>query len=476
MNHLQKSSILIDLDRIWLRVKKNQLFALYTISLILLTISVAIEGGVKSVFILLFYIAIFVSVYFMLSEKQQNLVIRLMGILSRQTDGDKSWQARLLLALSVVFVGAQFIHLGYIPALFSSIEPDYYNVMFIRQAIFLDEGLFFSYGSNFIIKAILPFLMLYFLTVKSRVEFFITLAVGSLYAISLMNKLFIVIVFAPTLIYFLIRKEIFGFIFLSVVPAIGIATLIYIQNPQIRPLPWVNAAKLVSENKNYNSYAENVKKDIIKTAFVVEVKNTHIDLSEEALKVAVLDHFKERWQAENNSVKRVENVNPFFAMLETIYLRVFIVPGQVVTAWFKHIPSEIPYAHGCGYRLMAKILGCDFVVFSALINDIENPHLAEMGVHGTMTAASFMEDYANFGVYGVVLGAVIMGGLISLVSTLFSRSWEWGLALNSIPLMLLMEGALTTTLLTGGWVLNVLLYTYFVSGNKKITFNKSETS
>jgi hypothetical protein len=96
-----------------------------------------------------------------------------------------------------------------------------------------------------------------------------------------------------------------------------------------------------------------------------------------------------------------------------------------------------------------------------LINDLENPALLKQGVHGTMTAASFMEDYANFGLKGLILSGLSLGLVLAIVGLIFGASWRWLLVFNLIPIALLIELSLTTVLLSGGWLLSSMLYLVF---------------
>ncbi len=141
--------------------------------------------------------------------------------------------------------------------------------------------------------------------------------------------------------------------------------------------------------------------------------------------------------------------------------RVIFVPGEVVAQWFAIIPSEIPFAHGCGYRPLAAVLGCEHVNFPQLVYLEYNRYLAEKGVFGTMNAASFMEDYANFGLLGIFISGVVLAGMLYLLGVVFAGRRLVGVALNAVPLLYLSSGALLIQLLSGGWLATLLLYAIF---------------
>ncbi len=78
-----------------------------------------------------------------------------------------------------------------------------------------------------------------------------------------------------------------------------------------------------------------------------------------------------------------------------------------------------------------------------------------------MTAASFMEDYANFGYRGLVLSGALFAFLLAFIARMFSGDWRWALILNFIPIAMMIELPLSTVLLTGGWAVTLLLYLIF---------------
>lgn len=141
--------------------------------------------------------------------------------------------------------------------------------------------------------------------------------------------------------------------------------------------------------------------------------------------------------------------------------RIIFVPGEVVGYWFAVIPTELPFAHGCGYRPLATILGCTHVNFSKSVYSLYNRNWVDQGVAGTMNAASFMEDYANFGVPGLIGGGMALAGLLFLTGIAFSGRRQLGIALNIAPLLYLSSSALLSLLFSGGWLTTMLLYAIF---------------
>lgn len=141
--------------------------------------------------------------------------------------------------------------------------------------------------------------------------------------------------------------------------------------------------------------------------------------------------------------------------------RVLFVPGEVVGYWFAVIPSDLPFANGCGYRPLAFLLRCKHINFSQEVYIKYNQYLLEKGVNGSMNVASFMEDYANFGMPGLAGSGIVHALLLYLVGALFAGRRKIGIAINTAPLLYLSSSGLFPLLLSGGWMVTILLYMIF---------------
>ena len=79
-----------------------------------------------------------------------------------------------------------------------------------------------------------------------------------------------------------------------------------------------------------------------------------------------------------------------------------------------------------------------------------------------MNVASFMYDYVNFGLLGLVLSGILLGIIFTYLEKLFKNDFNMKLVVNLIPILILSSQALTTLLFSGGWALSVILYFYFI--------------
>jgi hypothetical protein len=143
-----------------------------------------------------------------------------------------------------------------------------------------------------------------------------------------------------------------------------------------------------------------------------------------------------------------------------IYKRVMLVPGKMVSDWFKHIPEHKPFLHGCGYHFLAPFLGCEFRNYAQELYPLIYPKYAARGIQGNVNVAHFMYDYANFGKTGIFIGGIFMALIIAIFDTVFSFSIVYKFSVNTFYVLMLSSSALTTLLFSGGW--GIMLFLFFI--------------
>lgn len=409
-------------------------FVLYALLFLMLFSSVAMESGFAYLSYLSLYFIVLIVAYFILMRIFQPLCSTGILQISFRSGFSKNTATSVLIC-SVLFVIIHFMYLGHVPVITASIEDGYYDIMLIRQSIFFEAPAMYRYIPNFLVKSIFPLLLLYFF-LTNRSKFWMTMVVGTFYAIALMNKLFIVLIIMPIGVYFLLDRRYFRLVCLSGVPILGLMFIVFAQNPMIRPAVWNGMSTCLSRHVPSSSDIESIRNPKLQA----EVSRLRAQIT----------------QPRESEV--LSGIESYFQFVDTVYRRVFVIPGQVVSAWFHRIPADVPFAEGCASRPIASLKGCEFINMPRLINDLERPQLAEQGIQGTMTAASFMEDYANFGARGLILSGVLLGLVLAVIGSIFNASWRWSLVINLIPISLLVELSLTTVLLSGGWLISILLY------------------
>jgi len=150
-----------------------------------------------------------------------------------------------------------------------------------------------------------------------------------------------------------------------------------------------------------------------------------------------------------------------------LYNRVLILPGEIVSEWFRLIPAEKPFLAGDGYRLVAKLRGHPFVNYSVDLYKVLYPEYVAQGLNGTVNVASFMYDYANFGTSGLILAGFLLALLLVIMELIFKDDLVGKMSINIFPILLLSSGALTTLLFSGGWGFLILMYYLFLYNNNQ---------
>lgn len=435
------------------RAKNSAVFLLYCGLLAALFYSVTTESGSKNAAYLLTYASSLLISYMLFNKLLGTRGVTSADVKSDAGSGLAKIADRLangLLAGCVGFIVLHFLYLGHVPVFAGVASNDYFDIMRIRQSVFFEAPTLFRYLPNIILKSLLPFLLLYYCVIGRRRAFLIALGVGTFYGVALMNKMFVVILYAPLILYLLFNRRFRFAAGMSLISVAALALLVFVQNPHVRPEFWTPREMATASGTPLVVEAPAIQPRQTELAVYPILQAVDVKLSTSPN--LVLQFLGTLFEA---------SAYPALQFFETVYLRIFVVPGQVVTVWFSNIPSRLPFANGCGYRFVAAIRGCEFQFYPSLVHDIENPILVREGVRGTMTAASFMEDYANFGYAGLVMSGALFAFLLAFIARMFSGDWRWALILNFIPIAMMIELPLSTVLLTGGWAVTIMLYFIF---------------
>ena len=114
------------------------------------------------------------------------------------------WLASLLLIASVGFILVHWIKLGGMPAVVALKSTDYMEIAKLRQSV-TEHGALFNYVSIFLIRVMLPLLVLRYVL---KEQYWIALMVGSfgaVYGLSLMQKSYPIFIVAPAIVYLAFR-------------------------------------------------------------------------------------------------------------------------------------------------------------------------------------------------------------------------------------------------------------------------------
>jgi hypothetical protein len=300
--------------------------------------------------------------------------------------------------------------LGGIPAIEGIQIRKLSEVVNLRKDIGQRAHPIWGYLSSINMKAFIPFTLFLCLVQNRKKEYWILLFFGVFYAISLMQKSHILSVLFPVLVFSILNKKWFLIAKYSSLSLLVIFSLVYITNPQLR-------------------------------GGVYDLKYT-----EESKKIA----------------KNKSNDPAAIKAVKSIFKRVIVVPGEMVSEWFRIIPNEKPFLHGNGYKIGSKINGEPFHDYSKELHPLVFPEYGKQGIQGTVNVAHFMREYSNFGAVGLVISGLLTALFFILLNKVFHNvSIVNKLAFNSFPIFLMSSGSLTTILLTGGWFFTIVLYFVF---------------
>ena len=318
---------------------------------------------------------------------------------------------------SIVLILLHLLYLGDFHAISALKLKTITEVVQLRRSITAESNILVNYIASFNIKGLLPFTLLALLILKKKKLYWILFALGSFYVFCLMQKSFIIVLLAPALIYSLLKlKWVYLIKYCTVITTV-MFSLVLIQNPEI--------SKSVATSK-----------ELVTTNS--EAKN----------------------QKSNGKLKTI---------LIGLEKRILIVPGKTITGWFKHIPKDLPYQNGSGYRFAKFITQKEYSNYAKELYPLMYPTYAARGLQGNVNVASFMYDYANFGWKGFIISGISIGLLFVFIEWLFMDRFVLKLSINTMPVLLLSSQAITTALFSGGWGLMLLLYFLF---RKKEGFNK----
>jgi hypothetical protein len=312
------------------------------------------------------------------------------------------WLASLLLIASVGFILIHWAQLGGMPAVSALKSTDDMEIAKLRQSV-TEHGALFNYGSIFLIRVMLPLLVLRYVLKKQYWSALLVGLFGAVYGLSLMQKSYPIFIVAPAIVYFAFTGR-RAAAFCGIGVFLCVVTLVLITNARLRP----------------GQFSD------IPSAF-----------------------------------------NAGTIVVTSLTERVLVVPGRVVSDWLNAFPTIFPYEYGCGYRFVSAVLRCDFINNSVLTYRHYFPENVSQGLVGTYNAAHFAEEYANFGPLGLIVAATLASVVLFAAAWITSgRDTATIVAVNFPFIASLSSSALQTTMVSGGWFAMVGLSLILLPGSE----------
>ena len=388
-------------------VKKHNLIIIYLMIVVVLIYGAARTSGTDHLSKIILHglsaLFFYISIYLFTKKILKN---KASSIIDKISLPHKF--AQILGILSCTQIIIHLISLGGSPAIEALSIYTTEEVSALRNSITENASSLTNYLSSINIRGILPFLILYFLIKKDRKFYYLILFLGIFYSFSLMQKSYIVTVLLPTLIYCSIKLK-WGYIFKhTIIIGFTVVSLVYIASP--------TPSKQVKPDENDITYRSDI---------------------------------------------------PLVNVLYGIQKRMFEVPGEIVSKWFDNIPKNKPFLNGRGYRFITVITGEEYVRYDAELYPIIRPNYAEQGYTGTVNTASFMYDYANFGILGLIISGFFISLFIIIIELIYIGNMAIKLSLNLFHIALLSSAAITTLAFSGGWIFLIILYLLFLRNYSK---------
>ena len=366
--------------------------------------------------IAVFTLALYVT-YFIINKWRNNIWSTIHNQKTFQIPSFKQKSLKklsaLLLGIISCFIVLHYFKLGSIPVVDVWLSYNYDEIVAIRKSITSDHGAFWNYGMSFCIKGLIPFMLVYYLHKNNKRHFLFLLVLSAVYAFSLIQKNFTVYILLPLLIYCVLKRNWIVLLLSFCIIMTSISTLVIATNPILR---------------NHN---------------------------ENTIEYPITEHPK--FETE----KILDEGEKSTIISNALIRRVFYVPGNMVSEWFRLIPKEEPYLYGNGYRFIAPFSSKPFIDYGNILYPKIYPHFAKRGYSGTVNAASFVYDYANFGVYGLVISGILLAILFNFIEIIFSNNLLVKICFNGFHVLMLSSASMYTLLLSGGWILIILLYKVF---------------
>lgn len=428
-------------------LKKHSLISIYSFVIIILFIGVYAHTGAKHIPKLIIYTISLFATYFLLHK----LGLRNFG--ERSFDLLKNRSTNHLLnyfligITALVFLGiiGHLLYLGNIPVLEAFDAVDRHEAAKIRRNISAGSPRILNYLVSFNLRALIPFLILTLLIKQKERLFWIVLLVASFYCFSLMQKSLIFTIIIPVFIYALFKRKIWHIL----------AFILIISLVIIGQFTAANPSKVVVENSIEQTIGD--EEVIPDSELNKTIHNRQLDEVAARSKDSIT-------QEVDTSILEIVEVNDdrFIARFSgSIFSRIAFLPGKTVSEWFEIIPSKMPFLHGDGYRMIARIKGTQFRNYFLELYAVMYPEHAANGLKGSVNTASFVLDYANFGKAGLVMGGIILAIFLVFIEILFKDDFILKLSLNAFPVLLLSSTSITIALFSGGWGLIFLLYFVF---------------
>ncbi|HEX7892065.1 MAG TPA: hypothetical protein VF522_22135 [Ramlibacter sp.] len=403
------------------RLRPHSLFLLYAFSLLWLLaacVYFADSSATELDFVrpLLVFGSVFVTGYLLLT--------RVLGRRIEELPASPLPQehVRLLLVLLFgVFTAVAIMHLatlGHLPMVEARRSTNDYEIARIRQEGYYNLAVWQRYASDYAIKGVGPILLVLAAHTRSRL-LWPAIVVGLFYTVSLFVKANPVYLLLPLVLYYAFTRQARRALLMALlmVGAVGV---------------------------NWTSSSPDVRNDFGR----------------------MVDFATGKPVRQVSGARSMNMDYPGARVVASVRERLVIVPAQVTAQWYFNYEDPARREAGCGYRLLARAIGCEYQHIPTKLYAMYYPELVkERGLTGSLNSGSYIHDFANFGYAGVAVGALAFALLFSLLRFACSNSAPL-LCLSLMPVLSLSEMPISTVLNSGGWLLILFVSVLLQQGGR----------
>ena len=456
--------------------------ALYASVMVWVWCGIAFGGGENYLSYAILHIAGFVLVFVAsILMPLTNIEVQLTNLVSRfslTSGSSKRILAFSLLVVSSLLAIAHWLHMGTIPIIAATRLEDVSAIAKVRSDIEVWTRFPYSYVPTIVIKATIPVLAIYYLAKKQHLLLWAVVAIGLAYALSLMQRSYPLFILLPLGLYAFAGKRYVTGVAAAAISGLSLLALMVVTNPSMRVvvphLPEMRQSpsdtREIAQNSNIVETGSGVAVEALPGSAAIPSASVAPPAAQPVNPASAPLAVVKDIESEMSKLDALQGI------VGGIQQRVLYKPGAIAVRWFKTFPDVYPYQRGCGYRFIAPFAGCEFVALPTLLYAHYYPRYVANGVKGSMNAAHFVMEYANFGPVGLAAAGALAGiVLLGVAVVLAGLELKAFMVLNLPFIIALGSTSLHTTLLSGGWLLIVLLSLLLLEGRPSRATLKAKT-
>jgi len=457
------------------------LSALYVGTMAWVWYGIIVSGGENYLRYVIFHIAGFLLAfsisYFIRPYK---VGIPLANFVSRFSP-KKDVLAFSILAMCALLSFTHWLHMGTVPVIAAWWLADVSDVAKVRSEIGDLSRFPYSYFPTFVIKAAIPVISIYYLAKGRDIWLWVAVAVGLAYALSLMQKSYPLFIVLPLALYALTTRRYFISILAAALGGLSLIILVAVANPSMRSVisnPFETqrtstASQLTTQDGAVATATTKAGQALSETR-----PSPNATASEAGPPLSETTDVPTGRAGKSTAADiGTDSVEALQDIVTGLSQRVLFRPGAAALKWLQTFPRVYDYQWGCGYRFIAPFAGCQFVALPTLLYEHYYPRYVADGVKGSMNAAHFVMEYANFGPAGVAAAGALVGIVLLGITVLLSGlELKASIVLNLPFIIALGSTSLHTTLLSGGWLLTILLSLILLEGRPSRATSKEKTT